>query len=37
MKKFIKFFKKVIRKLLKNKSKKEKYVSGKSDEIYPLF
>jgi len=37
MKKFIKYIKKTIRKLFKNKSKKEKYVSGKSDEIYPLF
>jgi hypothetical protein len=37
MKKFIIFIVKVVKKLFKKSSKKEEYVSGKSDEIYPLF
>ena len=37
MKKIIELFIKALKKLFKKDKKKEKYVSGKSDEIYPLF
>lgn len=37
MKKFIELLIKIVRKIFKKRKKKEKYVSGKSDEIYPLF
>lgn len=37
MKKLIELFIKAVKFLFRKNKKKEKYVSGKSDEIYPLF